>query len=142
MKLNPYINFNGNCQEAFTFYKSVFGGEFGFVQKFKDVKDQQAKQMFKPEEGEKIMHISLPIGKETVLMGSDTPDAMGQAQFGNHITISVHSDSREEADKLFAGLSAGGQATMPMADAFWGDYFGMCKDKFGVHWMVNYHEEK
>ncbi|HEX9830384.1 MAG TPA: VOC family protein [Thermodesulfobacteriota bacterium] len=136
--INPYLGFNGNCEEAFTFYKSVFGGEFSGMQRFREVTDEESKKVLKPEEGEKIMHVALPMGKGNFLMGSDSPEALGETKFGNHISISVHADNKEEADRLFAGLSVGGQVTMPMADMFWGDYFGMCTDKFGFQWMVNY----
>ena len=133
--LNPYLNFNNNTEEAFNFYKSVFGGEFAMVMRFKDV---PAEFKGPAHEDNKVMHISLPIAGGGMLMGSDVPEAMGKVVPGNNIQLSVTPASREEADKLFNGLSAGGQVTMPMADAFWGAYFGMCEDKFGIRWMINF----
>jgi len=135
--INPYLTFNGNCEEAFLFYKSVFGGDFAFMGRFKDMPPMQDKAL--PEnEGQKIMHVSLPISKETILMGSDTTGAFGPATVeGTNFSISVNADSREEADKLFNGLSAGGKIVMPMNMTFWGAYFGMLTDKFGIQWMVN-----
>jgi PhnB protein len=138
--VNPYLNFGGNCEEAFNFYKSVFGGEFLNKMRFKDVSAEQmgeSNQM--PEsESEKIMHVSLPIGQETVLMGSDRPATMGPTVNGNNYSISINAASEAEAAKLFNGLSAGGQVTMPLEKTFWGAYFGMFTDKFGIQWMVNY----
>ena len=133
--VNPYLNFNGNTEEAFNFYKSVFGGEFPMVMRFKDV---PAEHQMGQGNGEKIMHIALPIGQGTVLMGSDVPEAYGKTTIGTNFYISISAASEEEADKLFNGLSAGGQVTMPMGKSFWGAYFGMFKDKFDVQWMVNY----
>jgi PhnB protein len=133
--INPYLNFSGNCEEAFNFYKSVFGGEFRMVMRFKEV---PAEYQMAANEGEKIMHVALPIGQGTVLMGSDTPAAMGPIINGNNYYISINAASEAEATKLFKGLSASGQVTVPLEKAFWGDYFGMCTDKFGIQWMVNY----
>jgi PhnB protein len=133
--LNPYLNFNNNTEEAFNFYKSVFGGEFAMVMRFKDI---PAEFKGPAHEDNKIMHISLPVAGGGMLMGSDVPEAMGKVVPGNNIQLSLAPASREEADKLFNGLSAGGQVTMPMADAFWGAYFGMCEDKFGIRWMINF----
>lgn len=132
--VNPYLNFGSNCEEAFNFYKSVFGGDFLTVMKFKDMPFDQMDE----KEGEKIMHVALPIGQGTILMGSDTPTGMGTATIGTNFSIAITPDSKEEASKLFNGLSAGGQITMPLDDAPWGAYFGMLTDKFGVQWMVNY----
>jgi PhnB protein len=133
--LNPYLNFNGNTEEAFNFYKSVFGGEFAVVSRFKDIPKEYKGA---DHEDNKIMHISLPIGGGNILMGSDVPEAMGKVVTGTNVQISITPSSKEEADKIFNGLSAGGNVVMPMADAFWGAYFGMVVDKFGIHWMVNY----
>lgn len=133
--VNPYLNFNGNAGEAFNFYKSVFGGEFATIMRFKDV---PAEYKMSESEGAKIMHVALPIGKSTMLMGSDVPEKMGQAVTGSNVYISISADSEQEADKLFKGLSAGGQVMMPMDKAFWGAYFGMFKDKFGILWMINH----
>lgn len=135
-KLNPYLNFDGKTEEAFNFYKSVFGGEFlGGVYKMKDMQGMEV-----PEEAkERVMHVSLPVGND-ILMGSDTMPGQPFVQ-GNNNYISIFPESREEADRLFASLSQGGEVEMPMADQFWGDYFGSFKDKFGVHWMVNFNQE-
>lgn len=132
--INPYLNFNGNCEEAFNFYRSVFGGEFLNLQRFKDV--PPAGQL-PAEEGEWIMHVSLPIGQGTILMGSDGPSAMGKGTPGDNFHISIQTDNDEETDRLFNGLAAGGQVTMPLEQAFWGARFGMLVDKFGVQWMIN-----
>jgi len=133
--LNPYLKFNGNCEEAFNHYKSVFGGEFTNPMRFKDVPSEY--QMPAGEE-ELIMHISLPMGNGSVLMGCDVPSSMGVAKVGDNIDISISVTSKQEADQLFNGLAAGGSVMMPMSDAFWGSYFGMCTDQFGIHWMVSY----
>lgn len=139
MIINPYLNFNGNCEEAFTFYKSVFGGDFAFVGRFKDMPPQEGAKAVSAEEGEKIMHVSLPIGNGTTLMGSDSAgDWGGKTIIGNNITISITADSKEEADRIFNGLAKGGTVTMPLGDTFWGDYFGMCKDKFDINWMMSF----
>lgn len=135
-KLNPYLNFDGTCEEAFNFYKSVFGGEFlGGVYKMKDMQGMEV-----PEEAkERVMHVSLPVGGD-MLMGSDTMPGQPFTA-GNNNYISIFPESREEADQLFAALSEGGDVEMPMEDQFWGDYFGSLKDKFGVYWMVNFNQE-
>ena len=134
---NTYLNFNGNCEEAFNFYKSVFGGEFTYIGRFGEMPPSDE---FPVSEGDKnkVMHVSLPTGS-SVLMGSDNAEQY-ESSFvkGNNFSVSINADSKEEADKLFNGLSAGGQATMPMSDTFWGAYFGMFTDKFGINWMVNY----
>lgn len=138
--VNVYLTFNGNCLEAFDFYKSVLGGEFSYVSRFKDIPQEVGKPESQ-EEGEKIMHICLPISQETMLMGSDTGGEWAShfAQ-GNNFSISINTDSREKADHFFNELSANGRVTMPMDHTFWGDYFGMCTDKFGVNWMVSFNE--
>lgn len=134
--INPYLTFNGNCEEAFTFYKSVFGGDFPFVGRYKDMPDAGN---LPESEKEKIMHMSLPISKETVLMGSDSSDAFGHAtKIGNNISISINTETEDEARRLFDGLSTGGTITMPMEKTFWGAFFGMFIDKFGINWMVNH----
>lgn len=136
--VNVYLTFNGNCKEAFDFYKSVFGGDYPYVGTFGEMPPTEGKTM--PEaDKDKIMHISLPISKETILMGSDTGGEWA-AHFnqGNNVSLSINTESRAEAEKMFNGLSAGGQVTMPLADTFWGAYFGMWTDKFGINWMVNY----
>lgn len=135
-QINPHINFNGNAEEAFTFYKSVFGGEFAKVMRFKDL----ASPGFPVSEKEanKIMHIALPVGNN-VLMANDVPEFMGKTNENEHRSkISISAESREEADRLFIGLSAGGTIEMPIADSPWGSYFGMFRDKFGIEWMIDY----
>lgn len=134
--INPYINFNGNAEEAFTFYKSVFGGEFAKVARFKDLASPEFPVA--PHEENKIMHIALPIGKN-VLMGNDVPESMGRTNENeNRSKISINTESREEADRLFKGLSEGGKVEMPIGDSPWGSYFGMFRDKYGIEWMVDY----
>ncbi len=135
MVINPYLNFDGNAEEAFRFYQSVFGGEL-FLQKMGEAPG--AENLSEDEKG-RAMHVALPVGNGQFLMASDcVPSAGHVLHVGNNNYISVAPDSREEADRLFDGLSAGGQVEMPMADMFWGDYFGSFKDKFGVCWMINY----
>ncbi len=135
-QINPHINFNGNAEEAFTFYKSVFGGEFAKIIRFKDL--EMPGMTLSDKEAQKIMHIALPIGKN-VLMANDVPDFMGPTNENeNRSKISISAESREEADKLFNGLSEGGQIEAPIGDSPWGSYFGMFRDKFGIEWMVDY----
>jgi PhnB protein len=138
MDIAPYITFKGNCEEAFNYYKSVFGGEFTYVGRFKDMPPQEGSKM-SAEEGEKIMHISIPIGKHARLMGSDSGGEWAPAvNIGNNITISITADSKYDAERIFNALAKGGKITMPLADTFWGDYFGMCTDKFSINWMMSY----
>jgi PhnB protein len=141
-KVNIYLTFDGNCEEAFNFYKSVFGGEFSYLGRFSEMPPSEVNKV--PEEhANRIMHVSLPISKETVIMGSDTGGEWAASyKQGNNFSISINADSREEADKLFNGLSTGGTVTMPMNQTFWGDYFGMFTDKFGVNWMVSFDTKK
>jgi PhnB protein len=137
--VNVYLIFNGNCEEAFNYYKSVFGGEFPYIGRFGEMPPDEDGKKASEEDANKIMHVSLPISKETMLMGSDTGGEWASSyKAGNNFSISVSADSRAEADKFFEALSAGGQVTMPMADTFWGSYFGMLTDKFGINWMVGY----
>lgn len=133
--INPYLNFGGNCEEAFNFYKSAFGGDFTALMRFKDVPSEGN---LPAEEGEKIMHVALPIGHGAVLMGSDRPASMGPVTGGNNLYISIQTDSEAETTRIFNALSASGQVSMPLHQAFWGALFGMFTDKFGVQWMVNY----
>ena len=136
-QINPYIHFNGNAEEAFNFYKSVFGGEFAMILRFKDLAIPE--RPIAENEAEKIMHIALPIGKSSVLMASDTPEFMGKHnEKENRSKISVSAESKEEADHLFNGLSAGGQIEMPIEASPWGSYFGMFRDKYGIEWMVDF----
>ena len=135
--INPWINFNGNAEEAFNFYKSVFGGEFAKVMRFKDL----ASPKFPVAEAEKnkIMLITLPVGKNNMLMGNDVPEVLGRVNENeNRSKISISAESKEEADKLFNGLSAGGKVEMPIGDSPWGTYFAMFRDKFGIEWMVDF----
>lgn len=141
--VNPYLTFNGTCEEAFLFYKSVFGGEFTYIGKYKDMPPVEGCGEISAADGEKIMHVSLPISKETILMASDGIESSGQVTItGNDFSISINTDSTAEADKLFNGLSAGGNIVMPLDKTFWGAYFGMFTDKFGIQWMVNFDENK
>lgn len=133
--VNPYLTFNGNCEEAFHFYKAVFGKDFQFVGRYKDIPPTDRQNFAMGDE--KIMHISLPISNETILMGCDSSDSFEQGiSFGNNISLSVNTDTKENADKIFNGLCAGGVIKMPMAETFWGTYFGVVTDKFGIHWTV------
>ncbi len=137
--INIYLHSDGNTEEGFNFYKSVFGGEFATFQRYSDVPPQSGFGEVSESEKEKILHVALPVGKENVLMGTDSLKSLGhQSLTGNNFSISVHTESKEETEKIFKGLSEGGQVTMPLADAFWGAYFGMCKDRFGIQWMVSY----
>ena len=134
--INPHINFNGNAEEAFNFYRSVFGGEFAKIMRFKDLAGTEFPVA--ENEANKIMHIALPIGK-TLLMANDVPESMGRTNENeNRSKIVISAESKEEADKLFSGLSAGGQIEMPIADSPWGSYFGMFRDKYGIEWMVDF----
>jgi PhnB protein len=134
--INPYLNFKGNTEEAFNFYKSVFGGEFITLLRWKDMPEADKISV---GEQEKIMHVALPIGQGNVLMGADCLESMGHTlTVGNNFFVSISTESEYEADRLFKGLSAGGQATMPLQKTFWGAYFGMLIDKFGIQWMVSY----
>lgn len=135
--INPHINFNGNAEEAFMFYRSVFGGEITTLVRLKDM----AGQDFPVAEGDadKIMHIALPIGNCNTLMGNDVPSFLGKVnEAENRSKISISAESKEEADKLFNGLSAGGTVEVPISDSPWGSYFGMFRDKYGIEWMVDY----
>ncbi len=136
-KLNIYLNFAGNTEEAFNFYKSVFGAELTPIVRFKDMPMEGVS--IPKEDENKVMHVGLPVGKEQMLMATDTLESLGQKLvIGNNIHLSIHPDSKEEADRIFNALSKGGTIEMPIADQPWGDYFGSFKDKFGVQWMVNY----
>lgn len=136
-RLHPYLNFAGDAEEAFTFYRSVFGGEFSMLVRFEDMPMEGVD--IPPQDEGKIMHVGLPIGEDSVLMASDTLESLGQELVqGNNVYISVQPPSKEEADRIFAALSDGGQVEMPIADQMWGDYFGSLRDRFGVLWMVNH----
>ncbi len=134
--INPYLNFPGTAEEAFNLYKSVLGGEFLALQRYKDMPEGSK---VSAEDAEKIMHIALPIGNGNILMGTDALESMGQKlTTGNNFYLSLDVNSEGEADQVFNALSDGGQAIMPMQKAFWGSYFGMLTDRFGVQWMVSY----
>lgn len=130
--VNPYLNFNGNCEEAFNFYKAVFGKEFQTFTRFGEMEHCA--------EGEenKVMHVAIPLGKDSFLFGSDRPGAYGKGTLGDLFFVAIAAESEAEADKLFKGLSEGGQPTMPMNKAPWNAYFGMLTDQYGVSWLINY----
>ena len=135
-QINPHINFNGNAEEAFNFYKSVFGGEFAMIIRFKEM--SSAEFPIAEKEANKIMHIALPIGKN-VLMANDVPESLGRVNENeNRSKISVSAESREEADKIYSGLSVGGAIEMPIGDSPWGSYFAMFRDKYGIEWMIDF----
>lgn len=138
--INPHFNFNGNAEEAFNFYKSVFGGSFTKLVRFKELSSEEFP--IPQHEENKIMHIALPIGT-SVLMGNDVPEIMGRTNENeNRSKIVVNAESKAEADTVFNGLSAGGQVEMPIADSPWGTYFGMFRDKYGIEWMVEFDANK
>jgi PhnB protein len=140
--VNPYIYFNGSAEEAFNFYKSIFGGEFQAVQRLSDMPDSPEMPPMPESEKKKIVHISLPIGKGNVLMASDVFAVFGQSKAeGNNVHLSLEADSKKEADQIFSALAAGGQITMPLANQFWGSYYGMLTDKFGIQWMMSFNEK-
>ena len=135
--INTYLTFNGNCEEAFNFYKSTFGGEFTHIGRFKDMPENPEFPVAESDK-EKIMHISFPIGN-TVLMGSDTGEEWtSNFKQGNNFSVSINTDNKYEADRLFEKLSESGKITMPMNNTFWGSYFGMFTDKFGIQWMISF----
>ena len=135
--INPHINFNGNAQEAFNFYKSVFGGEFARILRYKEISSPE--YPIPENDANRVMHIVLPVGKSSALLGSDVLEIMGHVtENDNRNTISISAESREEADKLFNGLSSGGKVEMPIADGPLGSYFGMFADKYGIEWMVDF----
>jgi PhnB protein len=136
--INPYITFNGNCEAAFTFYQSVFGGEIPHMARFKDMPADGGFEVPESDQ-DKIMHVSLPISEETILMGSDACESFGPGKVqGNNFSISINTDTAEEADRIFAALSEGGTVAMAMNKTFWGSYFGMLTDQFGISWMVSW----
>ena len=134
--VNPYLNFNGNTEEAFNFYKSAFGGEFATIMRFKDSPEAANTA---PEDQNKLMHIALPIGHGNLLMGTDALESKGQKlRPGNNFHLSISAESDAETEKLFNALSAGGKVMVPLSKQFWGSYFGMFTDKFGVQWMISH----
>lgn len=134
--VNPYLYFGGNCEEAFTFYKSVFKSEFKYLGRYSDVPEADRK-LFSDHE-DKIMHISLPISGETVLMGSDNAQLFQQNVSLTNFSLSVNTDKKEEADRLFQGLAEGGQIKLPMNETFWGSYYGIVTDQFGITWKISF----
>lgn len=137
VRVNPYLNFPGTAEAAFTFYRSVFGGEFTSLVRFRDVPGGGS--AVPSHEADKILHVALPVGREHVLMASDALESLGQAvRPGNPVYLCLQMESREEADRVFAALSHGGEVETPLADQFWGDYYGSCRDRYGVQWMVAY----
>ena len=135
--INPWINFNGNAEEAFTFYKSVFGGEFTKIVRFKELASEDFQ--IPENEANKIMYIGLPIGKQNMLIANDVPEFMGKVnEQENRSKIAVSAESREEADDVFNGLSAGGEVEGPIGDSPWGTYAGMFRDKYGIEWIVEF----
>ena len=142
-KLNPYLTFPGNCEEAFNFYRSVFGGEFLHFGRFSDIPSDEG--LFVPEDKmNKVMHVSLPLGKEYILMGSDSDEEFNSQQVivGNNISLSITMEKKEDADRVFESLCNGGRMNMQIGDVFWGSYYGMCTDKFGINWMISYNYQK
>ena len=138
-KINPHIHFNGNTEEAFEFYKSVFGGDFTSIKRFKELSSEEFS--FPEEELNKIMHIGLRIGSSSVLTGSDVPNMLGKvSENENRSKITITSESKAEADALFKGLSAGGTVEMPIGNSPWCTYFGAFRDKYGIEWMIEYAE--
>ena len=133
--INPYLAFDGNCREAFEFYRSVFGGELADVSPFSEGPEEM---MGAPEDADKLMHVSLPMGDGQILMGSDVPTGMPATQFGTSVALSYAPDRADEGRRVFDALAAGGHVTMPYETQFWNADFGMCTDKFGINWMVNY----
>jgi PhnB protein len=139
--INTWINFNGNAEEAFTFYKSVFGGEFAKVVRFKDIATDEFPVAEKEEN--KIMYIALPIGTGAMLIANDVPEVLGRVnERENRSKILVNAESKEEADRLFTGLSAGGEVEGPMGDSPWGSYAGMFRDKYGIEWIIEFSPTK
>ncbi|WP_026464362.1 VOC family protein [Adhaeribacter aquaticus] len=137
--VSTYLNFQGNTEEAFSFYRSVFGGEFiGGISRFRDIPPMEGMPALPDADQDLVMHIALPILGDHLLMGTDAVESMGfRVQPGNNVYINLLTDTRDETERLFGALSAGGQVEQPLQDMFWGDYYGSCKDRFGVQWMVN-----
>ncbi len=136
LNINAYLHFMGRTEEAMNFYKSILGGEFTIFGRFRDV---PGAENMGPEDQKKIMHISLTTKNGTVIMATDSLESMGQqVNFGNNVHLCIQAESETEVDKLFTALSAGGKVEMPVNKTFWGAYFGMCQDKYGVQWMINY----
>ena len=138
-RVSTYLNFANQTEEAFLFYQSIFGGEFiGGINRFGEMPPAEGMPPLPEKDKNLVLHMALPILGGHMLMGSDAPESLGfNVNYGNNVHINLETDTREESDRLFSALSAGGKITMPLQDMFWGDYFGSCTDKFGVQWMVN-----
>jgi PhnB protein len=143
-KVSTYLNFSGDTEEAFNYYKSIFGGEFagnGII-RFSDIPQPEGILPISDQDKDLIVHIELPLPGGHILMGSDAPESMGfKLNFGNNVHINVQPDSKEETKRLFTALSSEGKVTMELQDTFWGAYYGTCTDKFGVQWMFNFDEK-
>ena len=137
-QINPYLNFPGNAEEAFNFYKSIFGGDFPMIMRFGDTPEAGT---VAEDDKNKLMHIALPIGGNVLMASDAVGDMCTELKAGNNISLSVSADSKDDADRIFNALAAGGTIKMPMDNTFWGSYFGMVDDKFGVQWMVSYDEK-
>jgi len=136
--VNTYLYFNGNCEEAFNFYKSIFNSEFQYIGRYSDV-PEVARQNFPHCTDEHIMHITLPIGNETILMGADIVDIKKRENdAAKYFSLYIHADSKEEADRLFSSLSNEGEIKLPISEQFWGSYYGICLDKFGINWKISF----
>lgn len=138
--VNPYLMFDGNCREAFDFYKNAFENDFADYSFFGDMPPQEGVPPLSEEQKKRVMHVKLKISEETYLYGSDIFPGTPAFSVGDNFSVSIAADSREETAKLFTRLSEGGKVTMPLADTFWGAYFGMWRDKFGIDWMINFDE--
>ncbi|RYZ87589.1 MAG: VOC family protein [Proteobacteria bacterium] len=136
----PYLYFDGECEDAITFYQSVLGGEIPYIGRYGDMPAGENGEIEQPDDADKVMHVSLELGDGFKILASDVPSNNPGFSFkpGNNVALSIDAKSRQEADKIFFGLSEGGVVTMPIADTFWGAYFGMWTDKFGISWMVNF----
>ncbi len=137
LSVNPYIVFDGRCREAFDFYRSVFGGEFSDVNTFSEMPPDAMPGGVPAEDADRVLHISLPVAGGQVLMGSDRPSSMGEATFGDAVSISVGLEDADEGRRIFEALAESGKVTMPYGPQFWGAHFGSCIDGFGINWMVN-----
>ena len=137
-RVSTYLNFSRHTEEAFNFYKSVFGGEFTMISRFSEIPAMEGMPPIAEADKNLVMHIELPILGGHNLMGTDAPGSMGfTVTPGNNININLEPDTREETERLYKALSAGGKITMELQDAFWGAYFGSCTDQFGINWMFN-----
>lgn len=134
--VNPYLYFNGNCEEAFNFYKSVFRSEFKYIGRYRDV--PQAQRGIFSDGDDKIMHVSLPISSETTLMGSDNSEIFKGSVSTSNFSLSINTDLKEEAERLFQSLSIDGKIILPINETFWGSYYGIATDKFGINWKISF----